>query len=230
MLPGPGGFTAVALGLSVVVIPKPHRCGQLWNRADEPEITGPFRGAGLAGDLVIVQLGRDAGPTGDHPLQHPVHSIRHVAVESPASAISIHPSAPQHLVFWSADLLKRRGFHEHTPVGHGGIGRGHLQHGLLIGPDRHRVVLAKGPARADVKPVGNFDDGVEPHLVLQLYSHGVERVFEGVGKRHPPEVFVAEVFGAVPPPAAGLINKDVFGFNAAIQRSGIREELEGGAR
>ena len=41
LLPGPGGFTAAALGFPVVVVAEPDRGGQLRNRADEPEIRAP---------------------------------------------------------------------------------------------------------------------------------------------------------------------------------------------
>ena len=40
LLPGPGGFTAIAIGFLVVVVAEPHSCCELRDRADEPEIAG----------------------------------------------------------------------------------------------------------------------------------------------------------------------------------------------
>jgi len=52
---------------------------------------------------------------------------------------------------------------------------------LLIGTNRHWVVLAEGALGADLKFVRGLDDGVEPHDVLQLHSHGVEGVLQSIG-------------------------------------------------
>ena len=40
LLPGPGGFTAIAIGFLVVVVAEPHSCCELRDRSDEPEIAG----------------------------------------------------------------------------------------------------------------------------------------------------------------------------------------------
>ena len=42
LLPGPGGFATVALGLRVVVVTKPNGGGELGNGADEPDIASPL--------------------------------------------------------------------------------------------------------------------------------------------------------------------------------------------
>ena len=230
LLPGPRGFTAVALGLAVVVVAEPNGCGQLRNRADEPEVPRPFRCARLSGDGAILKLGGNPGATGHHPLHHPVHGVGHVTVEGAAAPITIHTPTPEQFILRSADLLEGRWFDEHSAVGHRCVGRGHVQDGLLVGADRHRVVLAKRALGADVEAVGCFDDGVESHLVLQLHRHGVQGVLQRIGKGDPTEVFGSEIFRAIPPPASGLIDEDVLRLDAAIDGCGVREQLEGGAR
>ena len=91
-----------------------------------------------------------------------------------ATPWTIRPATPDQIIGGSTDLLNRDRRNENATVGDSGIGGGHIDDGLLIGTDRHRVVAAEGAFGADVKAVGGFDDGVKADFVLKLNRNGVQ--------------------------------------------------------
>jgi len=129
----------------------------------------------------------------------------------------------------ATDLLKSGGFDVHATVVDGGISRRHVEDGLFISTNGQWVVLAQRARGADPQIVGNGNHSIEADFVLQLNGNGVQRILEGVGNGDFPEVFVAEVFGAVAVPAAGGVEEDVIGFDAGINGRGVGEQLERGA-
>ena len=107
-------------------------------------------------------------------MQHPVHGVGNVAVHGFATPWTIRPATPDQIVGGPTDLLNRNRWNKNTTVGDAGVCGGHIDDGLLIGADRHRVVAAEGAFGADVKAVGGFDDGVKADFVLKLNRHGVQ--------------------------------------------------------
>ena len=161
-------------------------------------------------------------------MQHPKHGVGGVAIHGTAAPIAGTAAAPEQVALRTGDRFKGRGGHINTAVGDGRIGGGHIQHRLLVGTDRQWVEAAQGAG--DAQGSGRGDHLVKAHLAQQLHRHGVERVLQGIGHGHRPEVTVTEVFRAIVAKTLGRINKYLLRLNTGRHRRGVGEELEGGAR
>ena len=142
--------------------------------------------------------------------------------------IAIHPAAPQQLAIGAEDLLKRRGLHVDATVIDGGVGGGHVHHGLLGGAEGQGVEAPQ--LSGDAQVLGRFDHLVEAQLLQQPHRHRVERVLQRHHHRHRTEVAVAEILGAVAGEAAGRIAEYPLRQHPLLQGREIHKQLEGGPR
>ena len=163
-------------------------------------------------------------------MQHPVHGVGDITVDGFAAPFTVRSPVPDQLVLRSSDFLEGGGWNKNSAIRHPGIGRGHIEDGLLISADGHRVVATQWSLGPDVETVGRFNDGVKADLVLKLNRNGVQRVFQSIGKRHPAEILRPEILGAVPVPAARLVDEDVFRLDPAVDGGGVGKDLECGSR
>ena len=155
---------------------EPNGGGELGNGADEPDIAAPLGCSSFSCHRAIIQLGCNSSAAAYHPLQHPIHGVGHITIHGTNSAVAINSAAPKHVTPRTTDLFKGGGFHVHAAVVHSGIGGCHVQNGLFIGTDGHRVIPAERALVANPEVVGHGNNWVKPHLVLQLHRNGVERI------------------------------------------------------
>ena len=226
-MPGVGGEHAGAAGCTAVVVAEPDGGGELGDRADEPQIPSGFGGAGLAGHGAILEGSAAARAPLHHLLLHPEHGVGQGAGHGPAAAVAINAAAPEQVAIGAEDFLKRRRRHVNAPVGDRRVGRRHVEHGLLVGADRHRVEAPQGPG--DAQAAGRGDHRVKAHLLQQPHRHHVEGVLHRHPHRNGPHEAVAEVFRAIASKTARFIHHDVLGLHALFEGRKIHKQLEGGA-
>ena len=162
-------------------------------------------------------------------MQHPEHGVGNVAIDGAPPPIPIHPPTPQQFAVGAKNLFKRGGFHVDAAVVDRGVGRCHLEQGLLVGANGQGIEMAEFAGQANPQAVGRFNHLVEAQLLQQAHRHGVERVLHRHHHRDRAHVAVAEVAGAVAGKAAGGIDHDPLGSHALFEGREIHKQLEGGA-
>ena len=171
-VPGIGGLHAAAAGLPVFVVTKPNRRGELGNRTDEPQVTAPLGGAGLARHRPIGETRRAASTSANHVSQHVRHGVSHIAADSATGGLGLLASTPDQGAIGAINQIEWRRCHIQATVINRRVGGRHFKNVFLIRPQHHGRVFPY--LAGDPKLAGHADYPGITHLFGRSHGGGID--------------------------------------------------------